>query len=139
MYTPFWMGYVAWESKQEVTMLSSYRKKMVCTPYTFKFSRIQVLLGALTSIDKSGLYGLSSRPMVGSQQEQHNVILLSNCPSRFSTLPLSTQMSRYATPQPIPSQTLYNVSIFMSCHLKVDPGLTCRTNLCKNQSVSNVT
>ena len=74
-----------------------------------------MLLGALTSIDKSGLYGLSSRPVASSQQEQHNVILLSSCSTRFSTLPISTtQMSRYATPQPIPSQTVYNVSILLS-------------------------
>ena len=71
---------------------------------------MQVLLGGLTSLDKSGLYGLTSRPAPSSQQEQHNVLMLSTCHSRFSLLPLSVQQSRMGVPQPVISQTLYRVN-----------------------------
>ncbi|XP_060551941.1 LOW QUALITY PROTEIN: conserved oligomeric Golgi complex subunit 1-like [Ruditapes philippinarum] len=69
--------------------------------------RSAVLLGGLTSLDKSGLYGLTTRPAPSSQQEQHNVLMLSTCHSRFSLLPLSVQQSRMGVPQPVISQTLY--------------------------------
>lgn len=72
--------------------------------------RSAVLLGGLTSLDKSGLYGLTSRPSPSSQQEQHNVLMLSTCHSRFSLLPLSVQQSRMGVPQPVISQTLYRGS-----------------------------
>ncbi|WAR00774.1 COG1-like protein, partial [Mya arenaria] len=70
-------------------------------------TRSAVLLGGLTSLDRMGVYGVTSRPTAGPQQEQHNVLLLSTCHSRFSLLPLSTQQSRLPPPQPVISQTLY--------------------------------
>ncbi|KAL4228063.1 Golgi transport complex subunit 1 [Mactra antiquata] len=69
--------------------------------------RSAILLGGLTSLDKSTLYGLTSRPSPSSQQEQHNVLLLSTCHSRFSLLPLSVQQSKLGAPQPVITQTLY--------------------------------
>ncbi|XP_052283233.1 conserved oligomeric Golgi complex subunit 1-like isoform X2 [Dreissena polymorpha] len=69
--------------------------------------RTSVLLGGLTSLDRMGLYSVTSRPPAGTQQEQHNVMLLSTCQSRFPLLPLSTQQTRFSATQPVVPQTLY--------------------------------
>ncbi|KAL5005428.1 hypothetical protein ScPMuIL_018884 [Solemya velum] len=67
--------------------------------------RMAILFGALTSLDRLNVFS-SSRQVHSSQHEQHNVLQLSSCQSRFPLLPLSTQTNRYSLPQPVLSQTL---------------------------------
>lgn len=68
--------------------------------------RSAVLYGALTSLDRLGLFSMG-RPVQSGQSEQHNVLPLTSCPGRFTLLPISTQPIRSSIQAPVIQQPLY--------------------------------
>ncbi|XP_033750084.1 conserved oligomeric Golgi complex subunit 1-like [Pecten maximus] len=83
----------------------------VFSPYiqshlTKQTQRLTVLYGALTSLDKLGMFS-TGRGLQTTHQEQHNVLPLTTCQNRFILLPLSTQPSNPTMPSPILSQSLH--------------------------------
>lgn len=68
--------------------------------------RSAVLYGALTSLDRLGLFS-AGRPLQSGQSEQHNVLPLTSCPSRFTFLPISTQPIRSSIQAPALQKSLY--------------------------------
>lgn len=73
---------------------------------TLKLVYCQVLYGALTSLDRLGLFS-AGRPLQSGQSEQHNVLPLTSCPSRFTLLPISTQPIRSSIQAPALQKSLY--------------------------------
>ncbi|XP_078314563.1 conserved oligomeric Golgi complex subunit 1-like isoform X2 [Crassostrea virginica] len=68
--------------------------------------RSAVLYGALTSLDRLGLFS-AGRPLQSGQSEQHNVLPLTSCHARFTLLPISTQPIRSSIQAPALQQSLY--------------------------------
>ncbi|CAH1796613.1 unnamed protein product [Owenia fusiformis] len=66
--------------------------------------RCSVLFGSLTSLDKHGTF-MSTRGTTSGSQEQHNVLPLSTCTTRFNLLPFSAQSTRSSLQQPLLSPT----------------------------------
>ncbi|XP_071095427.1 conserved oligomeric Golgi complex subunit 1-like isoform X2 [Haliotis cracherodii] len=67
--------------------------------------RTAVIFGSLAALDKQSVVSTGRAPAAG-QHEQHNVLPLSSCNSRFPLLPLSTQQSRSSMQSYVPSQTI---------------------------------
>lgn len=77
---------------------------------TLKLVYCQVLYGALTSLDRLGLFS-AGRPLQSGQSEQHNVLPLTSCPSRFTLLPISTQPIRSSIQAPALQKSLYKAKV----------------------------
>lgn len=68
------------------------------------------MYGALTSLDRLGLFS-AGRPLQSGQSEQHNVLPLTSCPSRFTLLPISTQPIRSSIQAPALQKSLYKAKV----------------------------